>query len=47
MRTVNETFEDEDFDKLEAEKGLRTWREFILTLLKKEGEKDDKGTNIS
>jgi len=39
MKTINETFEDQEYEKLLKAKGSLTWREFILTLLKKRGGK--------
>ena len=33
MKTINATFEDEEFERLEIAKGDNTWREFILTLI--------------
>ena len=35
MRSLNITFEDGDYAKLEKVKGDLGWREFILTLIKK------------
>lgn len=35
MKSIQVYFEDEDYEKLLARKGNKTWREFILTL--KEG----------
>jgi len=35
MRTVNETFTDEEFQKLQTVKGEKTWHDFILELIKK------------
>ena len=34
MKTINETFTDEEFEALLKAKGEKTWRDFILTLLK-------------
>lgn len=42
MKTINETFEDNEFKALSKKKGNRSWREFILTLLK---EDVDNGSN--
>jgi predicted CopG family antitoxin len=36
MRTINETFRDEEFQKLKAVKGNKTWHDFILELVKNE-----------
>ena len=33
MKTINETFTDEEYDLLSTAKGEETWREFILTLV--------------
>jgi predicted CopG family antitoxin len=33
MKTINVTFEDEEFDELETAKGEDNWRDFILTLV--------------
>ena len=34
MKTINVTFEDEEFESLDQAKGLEmNWREFILTLV--------------
>ena len=41
MRVINETFGEYEFRELKKRKGSRTWREFILTLVKG-GEKDGK-----
>ena len=30
MKTINETFEDHEYDKLIKVKGKRSWRTFIL-----------------
>ena len=35
LKTINVTFEDEDFSKLEKEKGALTWHDYILELSKK------------
>ena len=34
MKELRVTFEDEDYPKLLKAKGDRSWREFILTLIK-------------
>lgn len=34
MKSVNETFEDSEFEKLLEQKGDLTWRQFILKLAK-------------
>lgn len=36
MRTINETFTEQEFDKLKNKKGKRNWHDFILELLKHE-----------
>jgi len=33
MKTINEPFEDKDYDKLVKAKGELTWHDFILKLL--------------
>ena len=38
MKSINETFTDEEFQKLQSMKGQKSWHEFIL-LLVKEGNK--------
>jgi len=45
MRNMNVTFDDEDYAKLEAQKGQLSWREFIMTLIKKEDIKKEGGTH--
>ncbi len=41
MKTINETFEDNEFEELSKKKGNKSWRQFILDLAKvKKGEKD-------
>ena len=32
MKTINETFSDEEFKKLAKKKGSRTWHDFIMIL---------------
>jgi predicted CopG family antitoxin len=34
MKTINETFTDEEFQKLQALKGEKNWHDFILELVK-------------
>jgi hypothetical protein len=34
MKSINITFEDSEFEALLRKKGDRSWREFILTLIK-------------
>ena len=34
MRTLNETFEDKEFSFLKDKKGEKSWRDFILELVK-------------
>jgi len=34
MKVVHQTFEDEEHDQLVKAKGERSWREFIMTLVK-------------
>jgi len=36
MKTLNIPLEDSEFEKLEKIKGDKTWREFILSLIKDE-----------
>jgi predicted CopG family antitoxin len=38
LKTLNITLDVEDYEKLVKVKGKRTWREFLLTLLKKQEE---------
>jgi predicted CopG family antitoxin len=33
MKTINVTFDDEEYRKLEQKKGKLTWRQFILKLV--------------
>ena len=33
MKTINETFTDEEFDMLLKTKGVKTWHNFILELI--------------
>ena len=47
MRSLNVTFEDKDYAKLEKEKGDLGWREFILTLTSKEKKGDTDAQNNS
>lgn len=35
MRTLNETFTEEEFEKLRSAKGDKTWHDFIMELVKK------------
>lgn len=39
MKTINVTFEDDEFNILETAKQERNWREFILTLITPKGKK--------
>ena len=32
MKTINETFTDEEFQTLQSVKGQKSWREFILSI---------------
>jgi hypothetical protein len=32
VRTINETFSNEEFEQLKEKKGKKTWREYILEL---------------
>jgi len=42
MKTINVVFEDKEIRKLEEHKGDRSWREYILFLLKNyEGDKNE------
>jgi predicted CopG family antitoxin len=34
LRTINETFTEEEFKKLQAGKGKRNWHDFIMELAK-------------
>jgi predicted CopG family antitoxin len=34
MRTINETFTEEEFQKLHAKKGTKSWHDFIMELAK-------------
>lgn len=34
MRTINETFSDDEFDKLKLKKGDECWHDFIMRLSK-------------
>jgi hypothetical protein len=34
MKTINETFTEEEFQKLQSAKGQKSWREFILSIAK-------------
>lgn len=36
MKTINETFEDSEYEALILKKGDMSWRKFILTLIDKE-----------
>lgn len=33
MKTINETFTDEEFETLKVRKGKRTWHQFILDVV--------------
>jgi predicted CopG family antitoxin len=33
MKTINETFEDEEFNKLVKKKGKKSWHDFIMELV--------------
>lgn len=35
MKTINVTFEDSSFEKLEQSKGEMNWHDFIMLLVKK------------
>ena len=35
MKTLNIPFDNEDYEKLNKAKGLKSWKEFILSLIKK------------
>lgn len=41
MKSIYETFEDAEYERLIAAKGDMTWREFILTLAVKEVEMNE------
>jgi len=34
MRTINETFTDEEYDQLNKAKGEKTWHDFIMEAVK-------------
>jgi len=36
MKTINETFTDEEFEQLKASKGNKNWHDFIMELTKNE-----------
>ncbi len=36
MKTVNETFTDEEFERLKNSKGDKSWHDFIMELAKDE-----------
>jgi len=36
MKTINVTFEDEEFEALSNRKDSKSWREFILSLIQKD-----------
>jgi len=36
MKTINVTFEDEEYEKLTLQKGEISWRQYILKLIKEE-----------
>jgi predicted CopG family antitoxin len=38
LRTINETFTDEEFQKLQTVKGQKSWHDFIMRLAKNKGE---------
>jgi len=40
MKQINVYFEDDEYEKLSKAKDGLTWKEFILTLIKKEVEED-------
>ena len=42
MKTVNITFEDSEFEKLDEAKGRLTWREFFLQLIKEDPSSETK-----
>jgi hypothetical protein len=37
MKTLNETFTEEEFHKLQSSKGQKSWHDFILLLIKEGG----------
>jgi hypothetical protein len=37
MKTINETFTDEEIERLKIAKGNRSWHDFIMDLAKIEG----------
>ncbi|MGD0451472.1 MAG: hypothetical protein ABSA79_10525 [Candidatus Bathyarchaeia archaeon] len=36
MKTINETFDDEEYTALKAKKGKNSWHDFIMQLLDKD-----------
>lgn len=44
MKTINETFEDNEFKELIKKKGDKSWRAFILDMARKEDVNDDSNT---
>jgi predicted CopG family antitoxin len=34
MKTLHQTFTDEEFEKLQAKKGTKSWHDFIMELAK-------------
>ncbi len=40
MKTINETFTDEEYKELKKRKNKKTWREFILELVKDKKEEN-------
>lgn len=45
MKTINVTFEDEEYELLNIAKKELGWREFILTLVKSKKEVNQDGTD--
>jgi predicted CopG family antitoxin len=35
MKTIHQTFTDEEFEKLQTAKGTKNWHDFIMELAKK------------
>ena len=46
MKTINVTFEDEEFERLEVKKGRLSWHDYIMTLAG-EQEKMEKILNVA
>ena len=42
MKVLNETFTDDEFEKLKKAKGKKSWHDFIYSLAKNKDVKEDK-----